>query len=396
MTTSSTKPERSALTIIYLTVFLDLLGFGIILPFLPYWIQELDGNVFHVGLVLSCYSIAQIFGSSIMGYFSDRFGRRPVLLVSLAGVATGMVLSGLASSLVALTLARAFAGLFAGSVATAQAYIADLTQAEDRARYMGMIGASIGLGFVLGPAIGAGCAALGLGFPQAAFGAAALALGNLVFAAFKLKESLPASGPSRKRLTFGAWVHSLQRPGIRQVLLATFATMLAFVAMETTYAFLGQKIYGLNERGFALVLTFVGVIMVIVQGGLIGRLTTRFGVRKIAIAGCSLMALSLGLLPYTPQDSTVFALAAIALLAVSQGLSSPTLPTILSNLTDEDSQGRVLGVGRSMGALARAVGPLAAGWLYDRRIDAPYLLGGALALLATILILNVSSDRAAE
>lgn len=380
----SDKPSRGALLSVYLTVFLDLLGFGIILPFLPYQALELGVDVggFEVGLLLTAYSLAQLFGAAFLGRLSDRFGRRPVLLLSLAGASLAMVLSGLAPTLALLIAARAVAGLFAGSVATAQAYVADVTTPEERAKYMGFVGASIGLGFVLGPSIGGVFALLGLQFHHAAFAAAGLGVVNLLLAARYVKE--PTRTIRRGRLRAQDWLEALGRRNVWPVLLAMFCTMLAFVGMETTFALLGKELYGLGPRGFSGVLAFVGVIMVIVQGGLIGRLTKLFEIRSVAMAGGVAMAASLALLPFCP--TLPFAFAVMAVLGLGQGLISPTLPTLLSKASDADMQGSVLGIGRSLGAAARAAGPLAAGWIYDQHIAGPYLVGGGLALVAGLVL----------
>lgn len=388
--TALPRPGRAALAVVYGTVFLDLLGFGIILPSLPYYARELGASGLGLGLLFTSYSLAQLLGASVLGRLSDRFGRRPILMLSLAGSAISMVLSGLAGTLLLLCLARAFAGLFGGSIATAQAYIADVTPRQERARYMGLLGASIGVGFVVGPALGAALVALGLGFPGAAYSAAALAAVNLAFAAFKLPESLPDGAEARRALP-GRLGEALTRPNLWQVLAATFLTTFAFVGMETTFAYLGQDRFGLDQKGFGLVLVYVGVVVILVQGGLIGRLTRRFGVRPVAVAGGGLMGLALLLLPFAPGLASC--LVALGLLAAGQGLSSPSLSTLISVAGGTAEQGSVLGLGQSLAAAARATGPLLAGALYDLHLAAPYLVSGGLALLAGGLVATVRVEE---
>ena len=387
MTTPS-PPRRSgaALAIVYATVFLDLLGFGIILPALPYYADQLGAGGFALGLLFASYSLAQILGAAVLGRVSDSRGRRPILLLSLCGSVLSMVLSGLATSLAVLMVARALAGLFGGSISTAKAYIADITAPEERARYMGLLGASIGSGFVLGPGLGAGLIALGYGFKGAAFVAAGLAAVNLAFALFKLPE------PAVRRDTAGgfnpgAWLSTLRRPNLGPTLAATFLTTFAFVGMETTFAYLGKARFNLDELHFGLVLLYAGVIGIIVQGSLIGRLTHRFGVRPIAATGGVLMGLALLLVPAC--TSLPAALGAMALLAVGQGFNTPSLSTMVSNYTPAEEQGSTLGVSQSLAAAARAVGPLVAGALYDLGIAFPYLLGGILALIAGVLVARI-------
>jgi len=405
------RPPRTALVIVYATVFLDLLGFGIILPALPFYAKLLEASGFELGVLFTSYSLAQLVGAAVLGRLSDRIGRRPVLLLSLAGSAVSMVVAGLAGSLAVLYMARAAAGLAGGSISTAQAYIADVTRREERAKYMGLLGAAIGTGFVFGPALGALVLSLGGGFAGAAFTAAALAGINLLFAVFKLPESRPVGeGASRQGPPQATrWLAALGRPELRPPLLATFLAMCAFVSMETTFAYLGADCLGLSDRQFGLLLAFVGVVMILVQGGAIGPLTRRFGVRPVAVVGAGLMGLGLVLIALIPalacgagqQGGGVtsgairgwnglswLALAAafLSLLAVGQGFASPSLSTLLSTESGDEEQGEVLGVGRSLSAGARAFAPLLAGALYDAGKGLPFLAAAALALLAAAIV----------
>ena len=395
-----TRPHRASLLVVYATVFLDLLGFGIILPSLPFFARRLmvgggeDSPALGlgIGLLFMSYSLAQMVGAAILGRLSDRIGRRPVLLLSLTGSALSFFLSGLAQTLLFLCLARALAGLFGGSISTAQAYIADVTTKQERAKYMGMLGASIGMGFVLGPALGAGLIVLGFGFAGAAFCASGLAVINLVFGFWRLRE------PERHRLASGLgapgnWarlVAAWRRPVVAAPLVATFLTTFGFVSMETTFAFLGKARFALDERSFGLALVFAGIVMIIVQGALIGRLTQSFGVRPVAIVGALLMGVALS--AFTVVFTLSTALAALGLLAFSQGLASPSLSTLLSQASREDEQGATLGLGQSMAALARAFGPLVAGALYDVSHSAPYLVAGAAGLLAAVWLFGVGRN----
>lgn len=380
------KKRRAGLGVVYFTVFLDLLGFGIILPFLPFFAIELGASGTGLGALLTAYSLAQLVGAPILGRLSDRFGRRPVLIASLLGASAAMVFSGLAQTLVTLCLARALAGLFGGSISTAQAYIADVTEPGERAKFMGILGAAIGFGFVLGPALGVALDLLGLGFPGAAFTAAGLAAANAVAAFVRLEESRPESARTTSRPPLGAWLRGLTKPGLWQALAATFLTTFAFVSMETTFALYGQERFGLDPRGFGLVLVFVGMVMIVVQGGLIGRLTGRFGVRPVAVAGGLLMGAALAGLPFMP--SLVGAALALGVLAIGQGLSVPTHATLVSHAASHTEQGSTLGARQSFAAAARAIGPILAGPLYDFQAAAPYFTSGALAVVAGLLLLT--------
>jgi DHA1 family tetracycline resistance protein-like MFS transporter len=276
--------------------------------------------------------------------------------------------------------------LFGGSISTAQAYIADVVAPQERTKYMGLLGASIGMGFVFGPALGAGLSTFGFG--TAAYVAAGLAALNFVFALVALPESRPpgmiTAAPATARQGLLA---ALRQPNTGPILSATFLTTFAFVGMEATFALLGKERFGLGAGGLGAIFTFVGVIIAVVQGGLIGRLSARYGERTLAIAGIGMMALALLLLPWV--SSLALALLVLAVLSIGQGLSTPTLSSLLARESGSHARGRVLGSGQSLAAAARAVGPLAAGALFDRGIALPYLLGGLLALVAIGALLRL-------
>jgi DHA1 family tetracycline resistance protein-like MFS transporter len=245
---------------------IDLVGFGLILPQLPFYAERFGATGVWVGAILTAYSAAQLVGASLLGRLSDRVGRRPVLLLSLAGSAASFLLSGFADSLWLLLLARALAGLFGGSIAAAQAVIADVTTPTERARYMGLLGASIGLGFVFGPALGSFLARFGFG--AAAFAAASVAAGNFVFAFFRLPETRGAEQRrhAHSRPDWSNLLHALHHPSIGRLLAATFLH-LAFVAMEATFA-LSARPASPRCRPPGFVFAYVGVVMVI--AGVIG------------------------------------------------------------------------------------------------------------------------------
>jgi DHA1 family tetracycline resistance protein-like MFS transporter len=379
--------RRSPLVIVYLTVFIDLLGFGIILPALPYYAVSFGATGLWVGALLTAYSAAQFVGAALLGRLSDRVGRRPIILISLVGSAISLTVTGLANGLLVLLLGRALAGLFGGSISAAQAYIADVTEPEERARYMGLLGAAIGLGFVFGPALGAALSPLGFG--AAAFVAAGLAAVNLAFAYVKLPESRPpGSGASRPaRAARRGLLDALRRPTLGRILAATFLTTFAFVGMETTYALLGQQRFALDTARLGLVFAYVGVVIVVVQGGLIGPIVARYGDQATAVAGAGLLGISLAAIPVA--DNLVAGLAALGALAVGQGLVTPTLSTLLSRASDADEQGSSLGLGQSLAAGARALGPLVAGWLFDLGAALPYVVGAALSLVVAWLLIGV-------
>jgi len=282
-----------------------------------------------------------------------------------------------------LIAARALAGLFGGSIAAAQAYVADVTTPAERSKYMGLLGACIGMGFVFGPAIGASLS--GFGFGTAALVAAAIAAVNLVAALFLLKESRTVSGAeSRRAFAFAGLRHALQNDAIRSVLAATFLCTLAFVAMETTYALLGSRRFGLTPHALGYVFTYIGIVVVIVQGGLIGRVVKIWGERRVAMVGAVIMMS--GLIAVAMAPTLTWSIASLGLLSAGQAFTSPTLATMLSRCANRDEQGGVLGLSQSLAAAARGIMPVMAGWLFDFQAALPYLVGATVCFLAAGII----------
>ena len=299
VTTAAQGTGRAALATVYLTVFIDLFGFGIILPALPYYAQTLGASGLWLGVLFTAYSAAQLFGAALLGRWSDRVGRRPILLLSLLGSVLAFTLCGFATTLAMLIAARALAGAFGGSIAAAQAYIADVTTPAERARAMGLLGASIGLGFVLGPAVGALLAHWGLGFGAAAFVAAGLAAINWIATYLRLREP-DRHETAGSRAPISGLIQAFGRPALGRLLGATFFAMCALVVMETTLAFLVKARFGLREGGLGALLVFAGVVQVIVRAGCSGRLARAFGERRVALAGTVLSAVALVTLALAP------------------------------------------------------------------------------------------------
>jgi MFS family permease len=376
--------RRTALLVVCLAVFVDMLGFGIILPVLPLHAQALGGSGAWVGALLTVYAAAQFVAAPVLGSLSDRFGRRRLLLLALAGSAISLALTAYAGTLVLLLLARLVAGAFGGAIAVGQAYVVDLTEQRDRTRALGLVGASVGLGFVVGPGVGAGLSGAGFGFTGVCLAAAVLAAANLAVGLFLLPASAPpaSAAPSRGASRFATLAAALREVRLRPILVATFATTFAFAGMETTFALLGKARFGLGPAGLGLVFAGVGVVMVLVQGGAVARLTDRYGHRRVAVAGAALLGLGLVVVPFAPAW---LAYLALALLAAGQGLLSPTVATLITEAGGR-GVGGALGVGQSAAAAARAVGPIIAGIAYDQAGAAPYLLGCLLALAAASLL----------
>jgi multidrug resistance protein len=385
------------LTTIFVTVLLDLIGFGMILPVLPFYGQEFHATAFQIGLLFSSYSLAQLVFAPLLGRLSDRTGRRPVLLVSIVGSVAAYLLFAAADSFLVLLLARTLSGIAASNYAIAQAYVADVSSREDRSRAMGLIGAAFGIGFVLGPALGGILAHLG-GHRLIPLTAAVLSAVNLVFALAWLPESLSAELKGRSRQ--GSWLDFADLKTawgyapLRGLMLLYFLVLFCFSMMEATLALFCQDRFGFAAPQTAWLFVYVGVLLVVVQGGLLGRLVRRFGERRLILAGIALMAAGLALMPV--GSALALMLVSLALLAVGQGMNQPSTLGLLSRMTDDSSQGSTIGLSRSFGALARALGPAVGTWIFGKAGPGwPFWTAGGLMLVALALAASVLRETPA-
>ena len=407
--TSRAAPRKRALLTVFLTILLDLIGFGMILPFLTFYAQEFHATPLQIGLLFSSYSLTQLLFAPILGRLSDRVGRRPVLLASIAGSVLSYAIFAAAPSYAVLLLARSLSGVAAANYAIAQAYMADVSSPAERSRAMGLVGAAFGLGFVLGPALGGVLAQLGsassalahLGPRLVPLVAAGLSTLNLLIAAVALPESLSPELRRNAASRGGSWLGFSDLLAVwrdtplRGLMVLFFLVMFCFSMMETTLALFCQARFGFGARETSWLFVFVGVVLVVVQGGLIGRLVKRFGERRLILSGIVLMALGLALLPLTPRSippvwTTLWLLlAGLLLLAVGQGVHSPSSLGLLSRLTDEESQGSTIGLSRSFGALARILGPPAGTLVFGVGAGWPFWTAGGVMLLALLVAINV-------
>jgi DHA1 family tetracycline resistance protein-like MFS transporter len=352
-------------------------GFGIVLPALPYHVQALGGSGLWVGLLLAGYALAQFAAAPVLGALSDRFGRRPLLLVTLIGSAVSMGLSAVAGSLVALLAARILAGGCGGAIAVGQAYAVDLVPARQRTRALGLVGAAVGLGFVAGPAIGAGLAAAGIGFSGSCLIAAALAGVNVGLGAILLPRAdrgtaaggAGSGSPVVARLTRLA--RALRQRSLGPAVGAVFLGMAGFAALETTLALLVAHRFGHGPAVLGGLLAGVGIATALTQAGLVGRLTTRYRLPAVGAGGAVALGIGLLALPLAP---VWLAYPSLGLVAVGHGLLSTCAAALIARSAGADLGG-VLGAGQSAGAAARAVVPLAAGVAFDAGPALPYVLG---------------------
>jgi MFS family permease len=396
-----TPPRRASLGTLFFTVFLDLLGFGLVIPFLPGLARDLGASNFVATLPSAAYSLMQFIFIPVWGRLSDRVGRRPVLLWSIGASAVGMAILGFGNSLAWLFLARVWSGIATANIAVAQAYIADVTTPETRARGMGMIGMAFGLGFIFGPAVGGllsrypvpGLGRAGVGALPALV-ASALSTINLLLALRTLPESLPpaARGRSVRRavpLDLVAFRAAVQVPGVAVAVATNFFVILWFAGMEQTFRLFTEDAFGMTAAATGAIFAVVGIVGAGVQGGLVGRLARRHGEARLVIAGPLVLAVSFALLGASPifgAASRLVLYVAAGLIAFGNGIVQPSLPAYVSRRAGATDQGLALGTLQSASALGRVLGPALGGFLYSTfSATAPYTFGAVGLLLAAVL-----------
>lgn len=394
------KPRKTgsvALGIVFLTVFLDLVGFGIVLPLLPFYATELGASPFEVGLIIASYSAMQFLFAPIWGALSDHFGRRPLLLVGLFGSAVSYVVFGLASTLEVLLLSRVIAGIMGANIPVAQAYIADSTTHEGRARGMGLIGAAFGLGFIFGPAIGGGLSPWGYGVPG--FVAAGLSLAAAGAAWFWLPESLAPEnrvkgGPGPLSAVTGrarAASQVLARKRLRDPIGVFFLGTMGFAGFTTIFPLFLENPLGLTALYAGGMFALVGMVSAGVQGALIGPMVERYGEQANAALGGAL--LSAGVIAMGLAQSIVATIVSLLAVGLGWGLLAPSLQSLVSRRALANEQGQVLGVNQSAGALARVIGPVAAGWAYGALGPGMGFVAGGLLIAAAAAWVRVMPGR---
>jgi len=380
--------KRSPLVIVFVTVFIDLLGFGIIIPLLPFYAETFGARAFTVAMLSTSFSLMQFIFAPIWGRLSDRIGRRPIIVFGLLGSCLSYLAFGLATSLTSLFAARIFAGIAGANIPTAQAVVADVTTPENRAKGMGMIGAAFGMGFIFGPAIGGFLSRYGYAAP--AFFASALSLANFTAAWFLLPETLKPEHRAIERVgRMDALRAALARPHLPLLLLIGFLVVASFSGFENTFALFAEQKYDFHASTIGYIFAFIGIILVIVQGFLVGKTVKTLGEHHIV--PISLAIVAIGLLMIPGVHSIPALLVANGVLAIGMGFNNPSLMSLISRYTAAEDQGGVLGLTQSLNSLARIVGPMWAGFAFDHiSIAAPYwssalVMGVACALAVTAL-----------
>lgn len=377
---------RRPIVVIFITIFIDMLGFGIIIPILPIFSKELGAENYQVGLIAMSYPIMNFLFAPFWGSLSDRYGRRPIILVSVFLTTLAYLIFSQAANLWILLLSRTLSGIGSANLSVAQAYVADISSPQERARSMGMIGAAFGLGFIIGPTAGGYLKSISASghVDWVGYGAAAICLVNLLLAFFFLPESLKER---RTELRFNFRVISgiareLRKPVIRELLLVNFIFITAFMIMQIAASLFWREAIGLTEIQMGYMFAFIGLLTVIVQGGLVGRMVQRFGEYKLVTIGSYLSMVAFALIPWVSRETFIpFELIAFALLALANGCITPSTTSLLSKSADPAEVGQVLGVNQSFGSVARALGMALSGFMYGLDFRLPFLAGSAVMIL---------------
>ena len=360
--------DKKRLFSILLVVFIDLLGFSLILPLLPYYAETFNASEFVTGLLIAVYALMQLIGAPVLGRLSDRYGRRPILLVSVFGTFIGFLLFGFATTLWMLFAARILDGITGGNLSVAQAYISDVTDAKNRAKGLGLIGAAFGIGFIIGPVTGGILSQYGYNVP--AFVAAGLALFNFILIYAWLPESLTKEkreqlGEQKKpSVTLDALIAALMRPFTGSLLITRFFFSLAFAIFQTIFSLYALAKFNLTARDTGFVLTYVGVLSVFVQGFLVGRLTNRFREDHLITFAVALMAVSL--LGWALVPSVFWLLVVLTPTSISGGILNTLLSSTLTKAVAPQEIGGILGLSASVESSTRIIAPILGGALLER------------------------------
>lgn len=392
---------KKPLVVIFITVFVDLIGFGIIIPLNTFLARDLGSDEFQIGLLMSIYSLMQFVFAPIWGRLSDRWGRRPIILMSLLGASIAHLGFAFGETYTALLIARCFAGIFGANISAAMAFIADVTEDKDRSKGMGLIGAAFGLGFILGPVLGGLAGEVGqwigdappFGISFSAVLASLICFANFVAAYFILPESLSpelraiAKG-KKKKSRIKQLSESFRLPVVGKLMVTFFLANVAMAFMEVSLFMLVEDRlkWGLVEASFGF--AYVGLIMVFTQGYLIRKFLPRYGERRLMLVGLALSAFGISgmAISYSMWPLAVM----VTALGLGIGLVNPSINGSISILSAKDNQGGVLGVNQSLSALGRIIGPAFGGLLYREWGSAsPFFMGGFCMFVALLFVLSL-------
>ena len=384
---------KSAKFILFLTIFIDLLGFGIVIPILPIYVKSLTGSDFWTGMPVTLFAIAQFFFTPIWGALSDKYGRRPIIITSLVFSIISYLIFSFATVFILVLAARVLSGIGAGNISAAQAYISDTTEPKNRAKAMGMIGAAFGLGFIFGPPIG-GFLMEDFGFHSIGLFCAGLCLLNIILVFFMLPESLKEKRHDVKiklrPIKDYKYVFSMKL--MPYLMFIGFIYMAGFFLFQIPSSLLWKEHFGFSDKEISFVFGFIGISTAVVQGGLIGPFSKWFGERRLMLGGNLLLGLTVAVIPFVPVRLFVpLELILLFLLAVANGFVGPSIMSMLSQIAPPKEQGISLGIYQSFLSLARAAGPLMGGALYGIDYRVPYLTAFVIYVLNAVLVVRFLS-----
>lgn len=378
--------NKSALGVLFLTTFLDLLGFGLIIPILPTFAEDLGASELQVGLIAAIYALMNFAFSPFWGRMSDRYGRRPIILISVLITAVAYVFFSQTETLLILIVSRVFSGIGSANIGAAQAYIGDVTEPKNRAKSMGIIGAAFGLGFVFGPPIG-GFIKADFGIEMLGFVAAGLSLLNFVLAYFLLPESLIEKNKTGKRRSvIKSIISELKRANIKTLFYINFLFITAFSMMQVTAVLLWSDFSFLSEKSIGFVFMYIGLCSAVVQGVLVGKIAKRFGERQMLLIGIVMLGIGLFGMPFFQADLFMpWEYLSLALIALANGFINPALMSLITQYSKPKELGQLTGVYQSFGSLGRVVGPAIGGALYGLEHHLPYIVGPVLLVLSFVM-----------
>lgn len=377
--------RKSPLFVLFITIFIDMLGFGIIIPILPIFSKELGAQDYQVGLIAMIYPIMNFLFAPLWGTLSDRHGRRPIMLVSILITAVAYFVFSQSTVLWILFISRMLSGIGSANISVAQAYISDVTSPEERTKSLGFLGAAFGIGFIMGPPLGGWLKSISTPgtVDWVGYVACAMCLINFAMAYFSLPESLKetkSNAPFNFKVVTGI-ITELKKPRVSELLWINFIFISAFMLMQISCSLMWKEITQLNERQIGYVFAYIGVATAIVQGVLVGRMVKAFGEQKMLSYGIVLMAVGLVILPFTGRVLFFpFQYIGLALIALANGCLTPSITSMLSKFAKPNEVGQVLGVNQSSGSVARAVGMGLSGVLYSLQFAVPFVAGVMLML----------------
>ena len=387
--------RKASLTLIFFTVFIDLMGFGILIPILPTFAsKELNITDFGIGVIVAAYSLVQFLFNPVLGKLSDRYGRKPLILISLSCTIASYIIFAFSHSFLILLLSRVLGGFGGSNIGVAQAYIADITTKQERSKGMGMIGVAFGLGFLFGPIIGGILS--GYGYMIAGLGSAAFSSSAFIFAFFFLKESLKGekklSVHKEKIFDLKFTLQTIKHPDVGILIFIFFVITFSMANLYGTFSLLGYKEYNFSDRQIGYLFGVMGIVSTIVQGGFIKFVSAKLSEKTTILIGTFCMMLGLGMLPYGQSFGGLIIV--IIFMSVGTGLLQPTVLSMISKYSSEKEQGAILGINQSLSALARVLGPLWGGFAFDYfGYQFPFLTAGAFMLFTFLFSLFMLDSK---